>query len=118
MQINRILFATFATVAISAKHLTVIWRGVTSLRPRRNMVGFHFFDLEVFAANRTNTFLLFVLTALGVSVKRTDLQVPFVHVKDIPINTFLIADIGVLNKCRNTLLHFLNIDMLRATIVR
>ena len=42
----------------------------TTLRPRCNMVGFHFLYLKMLAANRADTFLLFVLTTLGVTVKR------------------------------------------------
>ena len=88
-----ILLAAFAAVAVAAEHLAVVRRSVTALRPRSNVVGFHLLNLEMFATNRADTFLLFILTTFGVAIESTYLQVPFVCIEHIPINAFLIANI-------------------------
>ena len=81
-----ILLATFAAVAVAAEHLAVVGNGAAAFDPRRNMVGFHLFDFEMFAAKRTNAVLALIDFALGVVIERTNTQMVDVMVKDIMEN--------------------------------
>ena len=53
-------FATFYSITVAAKHLAVFCYGSTTFMPWFYMVSLHFFQLEVFAAMRTNAFLAFI----------------------------------------------------------
>ena len=67
-----ILLATFAAVAVAAEHLAVVFGCMTTLRPRCYMVGFHLFDFEMFAAERTNAVLALIDFALGIIIEGAD----------------------------------------------
>ena len=60
------LFITLATITVSAKHLTVFCVSLATLRPRSNVVGFHFIDLEMIFADRTYSFLLLICFTLHI----------------------------------------------------
>ena len=53
-------FATFYSITVAAKHLAVFCDCSATVTPWFYMVSLHFFQLEVFAAMRTNAFLAFI----------------------------------------------------------
>ena len=59
-----LVFVSFCSVAITAKHLAVVCNGCSAFAPRLNVFGFHFFEFEVFVAIRANAFLTFVCLTL------------------------------------------------------
>lgn len=77
------LFAAFSTVTFFAEHLAVFLDGVSAKMPWRYVVGFHLFDFKMFAAIFANTFLNFILFALGVVVEGADVQMPLVAVENV-----------------------------------
>lgn len=61
---NGLVFVSFRSVAITAKHLAVVCNSCSAFAPRLNVVGFHFFEFKVFATMRANAFLAFVCLTL------------------------------------------------------
>ena len=55
------LFGAFASVAVATEHLAVFFYGLSTLAPRYDMVGVHFFKFKGFSAHRALMALFFVL---------------------------------------------------------
>ena len=66
------LFPALPPVAVAAEHLAVFGNGFSAVAPRRDVVGFHLFNLEKVAADGANAVLPFVNLALGVVVEGAD----------------------------------------------
>ena len=77
------LFPRLPAVALAAKHLAVFGDGSSAFVPRRDVVGLHLIQLEMFAADFANAALLFIDFALGVGVEGADAEVAFVAVEDV-----------------------------------
>ena len=81
------------------------------------MIGFHLFYLEMFAADGTDSFLLLILAAFGIAVKCTELQMMLVSIKDVPIDTFLVNNVGVLHEVVNTCFQIVLVDVRCAVLI-
>ena len=91
----RKLFTTLTTITLAAEHLAVVCNRTTTFHPRRNMVRFHLFDVEMLAAKRTNAALALIDFTAGVVIERTDTQMVDVMVKDIVENARLLLHIAI-----------------------
>ena len=68
--IYNILFITFPSITIPAKHLAVISRSLSALTPRLNVIRFHLRNLKMLPALRTNPILLLIRFTLHIISKR------------------------------------------------
>ena len=70
---------------------------MAALRPRCDMVGLHFFDVEMLAALGADALLSFVDLALGVVVEGSDVQIPLIAIEDVGINaTFFCTSLSAI----------------------
>lgn len=89
------LFAGLASVAVSAEHLAIGSNRSSAFNPRRDMVGFHLFNLEMLATDGADAVLSLIDLSFGIVVKGTNAQMVDIVVEDIPINTTFVLNIRV-----------------------
>ena len=54
------LLRSLSAIAVAAEHLAVVWYGAVAVAPRRDVVGFHFIQLEVRPSERADAMLSLV----------------------------------------------------------
>ena len=89
------LFRAFAPVAVAAEHLAVGGDGAAAVAPWRDVVGLHLRELEMRAAEGTDTVLPLVGLEPRVVVEGADAKMPFVAVEDVLPDPRLALDVAV-----------------------
>ena len=103
MQYYFCLLCSFSSVALSAQHLAVLNDGSTTFTPRGDVVTFHEFVVELFAAERTDVLLLFPHSQFDVFGKCTKVEIMLVTRQHIGDDACLLLYLAVTHQGRDTL---------------
>ena len=96
-------------VAVAAEHLAVGGDGAAAIAPRGDVVGFHFVQLEVRAAEGTDTVLTLVGLKPRVVVECANAKEPFVAVQYVLPDSAFLLDVAVRDELGDALLKCLRV---------
>lgn len=95
------LFPRFSSIIVFAKHLAVGRVGFTILAPRLDVVAFHLAQFKRFLALWADAFLPLVRFPLHVVGERANVEVSFVAVQDVRVDSRFLGHIVVGHQLRN-----------------
>ena len=111
------LLASLSSVALPAKHLTVVYYSSTSFAPRRNVVTFHKRNIKLFSADGTLVVLSFPCGKLYLVGKGTEVKVVFITSQHIGNNALLLLYLLIAYQFYNAAFHAFNIKSLLVVLI-